>query len=340
MENNYTVYAHKFPNGKYYIGLTKQNPIRRWNNGNGYKEQPVYKEIQLFGWENIEHIIVKSNLTQEEAQELEQRLIFLTNSMIDGYNNHKGGGIGGNPTDQFEYNGELLTADEIAKLSNVDGITGHDITTRVNHHGWNLERAMNQPKMKKNQRIEYNGNYYTINELYELRKNKSLTHDQIESRILCLHWDVERALTQPNNVKKQPFGITERIYEYNGILYNVYEVWLMRKHPELKEKDISFRLHRGWSVERTISQPPKKQNQKFEYNGKLYTSKELADLSPIPEITHHDITDRINRMGWSVEKAINTPKNYKYQHKRTQANQQPSLGNSSNSTQEGSETNS
>ena len=32
-ENNYTVYAHKFPDGKYYIGLTKQDPDKRWNNG-------------------------------------------------------------------------------------------------------------------------------------------------------------------------------------------------------------------------------------------------------------------------------------------------------------------
>ena len=29
--NNFTVYKHTSPNGKVYIGITMQNPIRRWN---------------------------------------------------------------------------------------------------------------------------------------------------------------------------------------------------------------------------------------------------------------------------------------------------------------------
>lgn len=48
-------------------------------------------------------------------------------------------------------------------------------------------------------------------------------------------------------------------------------------------------------------------NKKYEYNGKQYSSKELAKLSPYPDITHHTITDRINSGGWTVENAIFTP---------------------------------
>lgn len=33
LNNNYTVYAHKFPNDKYYVGITRQSPEQRWLNG-------------------------------------------------------------------------------------------------------------------------------------------------------------------------------------------------------------------------------------------------------------------------------------------------------------------
>ena len=179
-----------------------------------------------------------------------------------------------------------------------------------------LKELCHRKKMEKNQTFEYHGQKYTINELYEIRIEKSLTHDQIENRILHHHWDIERAITQPNNVKKQPFGIKEGEFEYQGKLYNSYQVWLMRKNQDLTMNDISDRLHNGWSVEMAITQPRKITNQKFEYNGKLYTSKELAELS-IYDLTHNDITSRINRCGWSVEKAVTTPKNPNCQHKHT-----------------------
>ena len=35
---NWKLYCHTFPNGKKYIGITKQDPARRWGkDGNGYK---------------------------------------------------------------------------------------------------------------------------------------------------------------------------------------------------------------------------------------------------------------------------------------------------------------
>ena len=38
MKNNkWCVYKHTSPSGGIYIGITKQNPIVRWNNGFGYK---------------------------------------------------------------------------------------------------------------------------------------------------------------------------------------------------------------------------------------------------------------------------------------------------------------
>ena len=58
----YNVYKHTFPNGKVYIGITRQKPKYRWANGNGYlrlKPNGEYKQplmaraVIKYGWENV-----------------------------------------------------------------------------------------------------------------------------------------------------------------------------------------------------------------------------------------------------------------------------------------------
>lgn len=310
MNNNYYVYAHTFPNGKKYVGITRQKPKERWgSNGNGYKKQPVYKAIQLYGWNNIIYDIVCENISKEFAQTKEKELIQKYDSINNGYNVSPGGGCGGDNWTLFKYNGRLYTSDEIALLSNVDGLTGHDITTRVRHHGWPLKRAMTTKKIEKNQQFEYKGKYYTAKQLVKMSKIKGLTYSDVLCRINSHGWSVERTISQPKNKKEQPKGVGNSIYEYNGKLYNSYELSLLGKQYGLTPNNISNRInHHGWSIEKAISTPKKKRNQLFEYNGKKYTSKQLADMSKFENVTYHDITDRINGCGWSVEKAINTPK--------------------------------
>lgn len=77
MKNNkWCVYKHTSPSGGIYIGITKQNPIVRWNNGFGYKRNPhFYNAIQKYGWNNFQHEIIFSNLTQEEAENCEKIFI-------------------------------------------------------------------------------------------------------------------------------------------------------------------------------------------------------------------------------------------------------------------------
>ena len=77
MENNYIIYQHKNKiNGKMYIGLTKQNPITRWRNGKGYAKNKHFSDaIQKYGWENFEHTILYTGLTQEEAGQKKRRRI-------------------------------------------------------------------------------------------------------------------------------------------------------------------------------------------------------------------------------------------------------------------------
>lgn len=72
----WTVYMHKSPSGKAYIGLTGRKPQHRWGeDGRNYRTQPFYYAIRKYGWDNIEHIILSTTESLEEARELEKRYI-------------------------------------------------------------------------------------------------------------------------------------------------------------------------------------------------------------------------------------------------------------------------
>lgn len=93
----YTVYKHTTPSGKVYIGITKQKPEQRWENGNGYQSNKhFYSAIQKYGWDNIEHEIVENGLTKQRACDLEIELIakYDATDPRNGYNNSTGGECG------------------------------------------------------------------------------------------------------------------------------------------------------------------------------------------------------------------------------------------------------
>lgn len=256
---NYTVYVHNFPNGKSYVGITKMKVEDRWQiDGVGYKRQPVYAAITKFGWNNIEHLIIEDNLSREEASEKEKELIETLDSINNGYNVSKGGGCGGDAWVEFEYNGIMMSARELEEIS-VEGVTSHDITTRVNFRGWSLERALTQPKQDRVYSYEYNGKYYTTEELYNMKTIEIERRPFLDR--LRRGWSIDRVLHQPTGVKKQPFGITERDYIYKGKKYNSYELSQMSKVPGITSTHIYNRIKiHGWDIERAITQPLKKRN--------------------------------------------------------------------------------
>lgn len=91
---SYSVYKHTFPNGKVYIGITSLQPEKRWIKGKGYKTQSlIYNAINKYGWSNIKHEILYSELTKKEAEqkEIELILFYKSNDSEFGYNIANGG---------------------------------------------------------------------------------------------------------------------------------------------------------------------------------------------------------------------------------------------------------
>lgn len=92
----YTIYMHRNKiNGKVYIGQTCQKPSYRWKrSGKGYMTcEIMWKAICKYGWNNFEHIILKENLSLEEANFYEEFYIkkFNARNKKFGYNIRQGG---------------------------------------------------------------------------------------------------------------------------------------------------------------------------------------------------------------------------------------------------------
>ena len=80
-KDDYCVYKHTSPDGLVYIGITKNNPIKRWNNGNGYKKNiHFYEDICKYKWENFDHDILEVGLSKRDAYKKEVRYIKKYNS--------------------------------------------------------------------------------------------------------------------------------------------------------------------------------------------------------------------------------------------------------------------
>lgn len=90
----WTVYCHEnCINGKRYVGITSQDIIDRWRDGDGYKScSAFYNAIEKYGWDNFDHIILFDDVGEEFAKKKEIELISLFNCKVpNGYNITDGG---------------------------------------------------------------------------------------------------------------------------------------------------------------------------------------------------------------------------------------------------------
>lgn len=75
--DKYQIYRHRTPDGKVYIGCTKQSLTARWGrNGESYcSNLEFWNAIQKFGWDNIQHEVIAVESDRGRALELESELI-------------------------------------------------------------------------------------------------------------------------------------------------------------------------------------------------------------------------------------------------------------------------
>lgn len=93
MEKSWTIYRHISPSGKVYVGITSQKAIyKRWGYGAGYKHAILfYRAILKYGWSNIKHEVLFTNLTESRAKSLEISLIRHYKNLGISYNITNGG---------------------------------------------------------------------------------------------------------------------------------------------------------------------------------------------------------------------------------------------------------
>ena len=104
MAKLYYVYMHNNKiNNKKYVGQTC-NIKKRWEyNGCHYENSfKFYKALIKYGWNNFDHIILKENLSLEEANFWESYYINYYNSIENGYNIRTGGSCGNLSEEQKE----------------------------------------------------------------------------------------------------------------------------------------------------------------------------------------------------------------------------------------------
>lgn len=164
-ERKWTVYIHTVPKelsgyewDKYYVGITSQKPEKRWRDGHGYKNNKYFsRAIQKYGWENISHEIIASNLTRIEACEMEKKLIqvYKSNDYKFGYNITLGGE---SAKGLIPWNkGKKLSEETKKKLSNkLKGRVYSEETCKK--HSENLKKRWENPEFRN--RMSGENNYF------------------------------------------------------------------------------------------------------------------------------------------------------------------------------------
>ena len=179
----YTVYKHQNKiNGKIYIGITMQEPEKRWgNNGINYKTSPhFYAAIEKYGWNNFDHDILFENLTHDEACSKEQELIEYYNSMNRefGYNSTSGG-------DVFIMNEETKQKISHSMMGNTNGF-GHPCSDEKKRKLANHKRvALSQKNINRNYLLLQNND---MSHVLKKRRKNSLKIIQTKEKSIARSW--------------------------------------------------------------------------------------------------------------------------------------------------------
>ena len=223
----YSIYIHLFPNKKVYVGITSRPVEARWRSkGVGYFEQPlIYRAIQKYGWDNIEHIIFASNLTKQEAIRMEFKLIdsLQANNRKYGYNISAGGfGYSSITESLLKEVKELWVKGygicQIAKLTNKGNSVISNALHLLNISNEEIERR------RREQIGKFSSKYNKEDVLYYYKERKS--NKQIQELLGCSHTFVTDTLnyfeisTQERRNKNRIKAINQ--YTLDGVFIKTF----------------------------------------------------------------------------------------------------------------------
>lgn len=221
----YYLYKHTLPksfsgkdNDMVYIGITKNVPEVRWQNGNGYKKQPYFwNAIQKYGWDNFKHEILFSGLSQKEAEQKEIELIkvFHSNNREFGYNISNGGNTIGTVSQETKQ--KISKANKGNKYG-VGHIVSEDARTKIsksmigNQHGKG-QKMSNEMKDKLSASHKTESFKRKLSEINKGRKLSKETKDKISKshcglgikKVMCIEtgciYDSVLKATEDNQIK-------------------------------------------------------------------------------------------------------------------------------------------
>ena len=222
--NNYSVYVHIFPDGKLYIGATRQKPIYRWRRGGGYKNtQTLNKAINDAGWDNIQHIVLADGLDHATAMIMEKELIkkYKTQDPEHGYNFKNGGQSFGQHSDEFlralkaRMNGNTFSAGRKMSESHKKALADanrrrkHGKTFLGHKHTEEAKAIMSQKARERWENPEYRAK-----EMSHKRSMKGANNPRYGA---VVSEDTRRKISEANKGKCRPSREhLERIWENNS----------------------------------------------------------------------------------------------------------------------------
>ena len=75
-KRNYWVYTHTTPDGMVYTGMSQfETTNLRWVKSHYRPHTTFGREIEKWGWDNISHDVIATNLTHDEALRMEGEMI-------------------------------------------------------------------------------------------------------------------------------------------------------------------------------------------------------------------------------------------------------------------------
>lgn len=219
MNEKYTVYMHISPSQKKYIGITKQDPKARWNNGNGYKGNRYFTyAIQKYGWNNFKHVVLLEVEMLQDAKKKEIELIaeHQSDNREYGYNITKGGDPCNKGLTIQERKRRQLIASDRWKKNNIERYLQTRRRYEQTEKRKDYKNRLNKTTARKQHRTEY------------MKQYRGDNRDKI------------RAINQKSYRKAHPVNLQKKkVYVYNK------EMQLLRIYDSLKETAEALGYHKN-----------------------------------------------------------------------------------------------